>query len=421
MVAATPPGTPLFETWREPLSTPSRFRRARFDTISAKEGHRVLLLGCGAVGTVAAVHLAASRTVDEVVAADMDIGRAKGLVNAVGSRKVRPLRLDLSDEDALRRALRGTSLVINAALPKFNLAIMAAALEAGIDYMDLAGGGKSQLALDAKWRREGRTALLGMGEDPGFANVFARHGANAMDEVDAVKIRDGETARSEEHPFICLFSPEVFIEETLEPATVYKDGKWKKVPPFSGREEYPFPPPVGPVPVYDVNHEEVETIPRFLGKRPRFVDFKLALLPDTVQTLQLIGRLGLMKRGKAGRPGTREALLAKIPPPGSLAGKITGHAAILVEVTGWRDGLEVNHTIWAAMDHVRAARRHATTGTAWITGTGAGVGALLMLDHEVPQGGVFVPEQLDPSSVFARLKGRDIHVKERITEVRQLT
>jgi saccharopine dehydrogenase (NAD+, L-lysine-forming) len=368
------------------------------------------------VGTVAAVHLAASKAVDEVVAADLDANRAKGLVHAVGSRKVRPLRLDLSDEDALRRALRGTSLVINAALPKFNLAIMAAALEAGVDYMDLAGGGKSQLALDAKWRREGRTALLGMGEDPGFANVFARHAADAMDEVDAVKIRDGETARSEEHPFICLFSPEVFIEETLEPATVFEEGAWKKVPPFSGREEYPFPPPVGPVPVYNVNHEEVETIPRFLGKRPRFTDFKLALLPDTVQTLQLIGRMGLMRRG-----GPREALLAQIPPPGSLAGKITGHAAILVEVTGRRGGLEVTHTVWAAMDHVRAARKHGTTGTAWLTGTGAAVGALLLLDHEVPQGGVFVPEQLEPASVLARLKGRDIHVQERVTEMRSLT
>ncbi len=400
---------------------PPKIRRARFDTISAKEGKRVLLLGCGAVGTVAAVHLAASRVVDEVVAVDLDLRRAKALAAAVGSRKVRPVRLDLSDGGALRSALRGKALVINAALPKYNLAIMAAALEAGVDYMDLAGGGPSQLALDARWRRDGRTALLGMGEDPGLANVFARHAADAMDEVDSVRIRDGETARSEEHPFICLFSPEVFIEETLEPATVYERGKWRKVPPFSGREEYPFPPPVGPVPVYNVNHEEVETIPRFVGKRPRFADFKLALLPDTVQTLRLIGRLGLMARGEKGRPSPRDALLSRIPPPGSLAGKITGHAAILVEVAGRRDGLEVTHTVWAAMNHMRAARRHNTTGTAWLTGTGAGVGALLMLDRATPQGGVFVPEQIDPAAVLDRLKGRDVRVQERVTETRSLT
>jgi len=392
--------------------------------------------------------------VGEVVAADVNAGRAKALVRAAGSKRVRPLALDLADDDAVRAALRGSALVINAALPKYNLAVMDAALEGGVDYLDLAGGGKDQLALHDRWRRAGRTAVLGMGEDPGLANVFARHAADGMDEVDAVRIRDGETARSEEHPFICLFSPEVFIEETLQPATVYEDGAWRKVPPFSGREEYPFPPPVGPVPVYNVNHEEVETIPLFLGRKPRNVDFKLALLPDTVQTLQMIGRFGLLEPGSreallakipppgslAGKitghaailvetigrfgllePGSREALLAKIPPPGSLAGKITGHAAILVETIGRRDGVPVTHVVWSAMDHVGAGRRHGTSGTAWLTGTGAAVGARLVLDHETPGPGVLVPEQLEPAKVFRAIKGRDVEIRERILEERILT
>ncbi len=367
------------------------------------------------MGTVIATHLGSERNVGGVIAADVSAARAEALVRAAKSKRIRPLALDLSDEDALRAAVRGSALVINAALPKFNLAVMDAALEAGADYLDLAGGGKDQLALHGKWKRAGRTAILGMGEDPGLANVFARHAADRMDEVEAVKIRDGETARSEEHPFICLFSPEVFIEETLQPATVFEDGDWKKVPPFSGREEYPFPPPVGPVPVYNVNHEEVETIPQFLGKRPRHVDFKLALLPDTVQTLQMIGRFGLME------PGSREALLAKIPPPGSLAGKITGHAAILVETTGRRGGVAVSHIIWSSMDHAGAGRRHGTSGTAWLTGTGAAVGALLVLNRETPGAGVFVPEQLDPAKVFEVIEGRDVEIRERILEERALT
>jgi len=388
---------------------------ARFDIMATKREHKVLLLGCGAVGTVAARHLAASKLVGLLTAADVSVERAKATAAATRSKKVRPLALDLEDDGALRDAVRGTSLVINAALPKYNLAIMAATLEADVDYMDLAGGGKDQLALDAKWRRAGRTALLGMGEDPGLANVFARHAADAMDEVETVKIRDGETARSTEHPFICLFSPEVFVQETIEPAIVYKDGRWSHVPPFSGREEYPFPSPVGPVPVYHVNHEEVETIPRFLGKRPANVDFKLALLPDTVRTLQFVASAGIMRD-----PGLRRAFLATIPAPGSLAGKITGYASILVEVAGRKDGRDVTHIVWSSMDHERAAKRHGTTGTAWLTGTGAAVGALLLLGHAAPEG-VLVPEQLDPVRVFAHLAGRDIEVRERTVRERTLT
>jgi len=400
---------------RERLCIP-RHLPDRFDTIAAITSNRVLLLGCGAVGTVTATHLAASRLVGDLRAADVNLDAAKALARTAGSRKVRPVRLDLADDEAVRGALHGVALVINAALPKFNLAVMDAALDAGADYMDLAGGGKDQLALNGKWKRAGRTALLGMGEDPGLANVFARHAADGMDEVASVKIRDGETARSDEHPFICLFSPEVFVQETIEPATVYEDGRWRKVPPFSGREEYPFPPPVGPVPVYHVNHEEVETIPKYLGKRPTYVDFRLALLPDTVRTLQFVKSAGIMDE-----PNLRRAFLATIPPPGTLAGKITGHASILVEVVGRRSGRRIAHIVWSAMDHERAARRHGTTGTAWLTGTGAAVGALLLLDGAGPSPGVLVPEQLDPRSVFQRLAGRDVAVRERIVRENELT
>ncbi|MEK6851744.1 MAG: saccharopine dehydrogenase NADP-binding domain-containing protein [Candidatus Thermoplasmatota archaeon] len=132
----------------------------------AKRDSRILLLGCGAVGTVAARHLAASKLVGSLTAADVSADRAKATVAATRSKKVRPLALDLEDDGALRDAVRGTSLVINAALPKYNLAIMAAALEADVDYMDLAGGGKDQLALDPTWKRAGRTAPSGWARTP---------------------------------------------------------------------------------------------------------------------------------------------------------------------------------------------------------------------------------------------------------------
>ena len=393
--------------------SPGRSSASRFDTIKKREESRVLLLGCGAVGAVVARHLAASSLVRTIVAADMDPERSKALARVVSPRKVRPLRLDLREEGALATAARGSSLIVNAAHPKFNLPVMKAALETTADYLDLAGGGKDQLALHGKWRRAGRSALLGMGEDPGLSNVFARHAADALDEVTAVRIRDGETARSEVYPVVLLFSPEVFIEETLAPAIVFEGGRWKKLPPFRGREDFPFPPPVGAVPVYHVSHEEVETLPRFLSKRPRYVDFKLALLPDTVRWLRWL------KRVRWNRPKVREAILSLIPPPGALAGRISGHAAILVEVTGRRDGVAATHTVWTALDHARA-RRHGATATSWITGTSAAVGSLLLLDHEVPPG-VVVPEQLDPASVFARLKGRDIEIRERVTRIRRLS
>ncbi len=80
----------------------------------------------------------------------------------------------------------------------------------------------------------------------------------------------------------------------------------------------------------------------------------------------------------------------------------------------------MTHTVWSSMDHARAAKRHGTTGTAWLTGTGAAVGALLLLEHGAPPGAI-VPERLDPRAVFAHLQGRDVEVRERVLRERVLT
>ncbi len=394
--------------------------RLRPDCLPAfrRPKNHVVLLGCGAVGRVIARHLDRSGEVASLLAVDVDLVRAKSLAAAC-SPKVRPQAMDLGEEDDLRRGVEGATLVVNAALPKFNTSVMKAALDAEADYLDLAGT-RDQLSFNDAWRRSGRTALLGMGEDPGLSNVFARKAVAGMDDITAVRIRDGETARSAKHSLLALFSPEVFLEETLQPAIVFRDGAWEEVPPLSGEEVYPFPPPVGPVLVYNVNHEEVETLPRFLEKGPRLVDFKLALLAGTVAMLRAIQN-GEHGRSDTNEGGVRRAFIAALPPPSSLAGEITGHACILVDATGHCEGERLRRTLWSWMDHEHAGRRHGATATSYLTGTGAAVGALLLLERHAPIGGVFVPEQLDPAAVLTRLSKWDVEVRERVVTERRLT
>lgn len=385
---------------------------------------KVLLLGTGGVGSVIARHLATSKHIDGVTATDIDENRAKALASEVGSKRVRSMRLDASDQAAIEKAIEGHDLVINATLPRFNLEIMAVALDNGVNYLDLAGGGEDQLKLHSKWKSAGYTAVLGMGEDPGIANVFAKYAVESMDEADTVKIRDGETSTSEEFPFVCLFSPEVFIEETLTDAVVFENGEWRHVPGMTGHEDYRFPEPVGTVPVYFVQHEEVETIPKFIGKKLRYCDFKLALLPDTVRILKFIGELGLLKEEivtyKGNRISPREVLFSLIPPPGELTGKIHGYATLLVENTGWQDGAHKNHKIWMTMSHDDAARKHNTNATSYLTGTGAAVGAILMAQGKIKEAGVFTPEALDPKPFFPELQSKDIEIHEKVAFEREV-
>ena len=125
--------------------------------------------------------------------ADIDRAAASRAAAASRSDKAHAMSLDASKPEDLGRAMQGCDLVVNAALPRFNQGLKAACLAQGLDYMDLATESSDPFVDSDLWTARGRTALLGMGEDPGMSDVFARHAADGMDRVDSIRIRDGDT------------------------------------------------------------------------------------------------------------------------------------------------------------------------------------------------------------------------------------
>ncbi len=366
-------------------------------------------------------HLAASDAIAGVTVADLDGNLAKRTATALRSGKVHAMQIDAGDDASLTEAMRDCGLVVNTALPRFNAAIQKAARDLGLNYLDPANESRDPFAENDAWKEASLTALCGMGEDPGLSNVFARYAADGMDRLESVRVRDGDTASSPEYPFIALFSPETFIEETLASSRIWRDGTYDVVPPFGEAETYEFPAPVGPLTVYSVDHDEVDTLPRFLGKGVRYVDFKLALDTTTVQTLKLFRDLRLLEPGPPEGPNPRRALFAALPKPGDLAGRVDGYAAVLVEVDGEKDGQRVVHTIWAALGHRDASERFGATATAYLTGSGAAAGAILLADGTIEERGKLSPENLDPKPFFRLLRGFGIEVKERIRRERSLS
>ncbi len=402
------PAVILITPGSEGLCGSSEFLWARFDSIATK-GSDVLLIGCGAIGSVIAKHLCASDAVAQCICADIDGQAAKRVASATRSPKARAIDLDAGDPGELHRAMEGVGVVMNATVPRFNEGILAAALDSGAHYLDMAMGEEDPFAHDRAWKKRGLTAITGMGEDPGLSNVFARYAADSMDRVDAIRVRDGETATNPEYPFIALFSPETLVEETLVPASIYRDGTWHEVPALSDFEDYPFPDPVGTVQVCTVAHEEVETLPKFLGKPVGYVDFRLALDPATVERLRTFRDMGFLQ-GDA-----KKALFSRIPKPADLVGRVDGYAVVLVEAIGEQGGQRKTHTLYSILEHHDAGRKYGATGTAYLTGTGGAIGALLLASGKIKVHGVLAPEQLDPASVFPMLRERGIEVRERVT------
>ena len=208
---------------------------------------RILLVGAGGVGG-AITSIAARRTfVERLVVADYDLARAEKAVAAAGDPRFVAARVDATDEPAVAALLteHRCDALLNATDPRFVMPLFRAALGAGVHYLDMAMSlsrphperpyeevgvklGDEQFALVPEWEASGRLALVGIGIEPGLADVFARYAADHLfAEIDELGVRDGSNLTVRGHDFAPSFNIWTTIEECLNPPVVWeRDRGW---------------------------------------------------------------------------------------------------------------------------------------------------------------------------------------------------
>jgi saccharopine dehydrogenase (NAD+, L-lysine-forming) len=384
---------------------------------------KFLIIGVGAVGQVIAAHLAKDPRVTKVILGDISVDRAKSVADWLKNKKASAVKVDASDRNDLTKAINQVDVVINATVPRYNLLIMDVALKGNVHYIDLASdipydSVRKQLSLGDKWKDADLTAIMGLGEDPGISNLLARHLADKMDQVDEIRVRDGDNGASKEFAFPCLFSPEVLIDEVLNRPEIFKDGSLRRLSPLSGEEVYRFPEPVGPLTVYFVDHEEPETLSKFVDKGIRYADFKLALSPEIAQMLRILKQLNLTSKEpievKGVKVAPKDILVSLLPKPADLAGKIIGYSCIAVEVTGQKAGKHVQGLAYAYLSHQEAYKKYGVTATSYLTGTPPAIGAVMLAKGDIKVRGVFPPECLKPQPLLEKIEKRGIRVTEKV-------
>jgi saccharopine dehydrogenase-like NADP-dependent oxidoreductase len=353
----------------------------------------------------------------KVKVGDLERARLQDMKRLAGEADA--LKLDAGNAGQVERFVKGCDVVINASDPRFNHLIMKQALKKKAHYIDLAGENplsvERQLKQSPAWKKAGLAAVLGMGEDPGLSNIMARNAVDILDNVTEIRVRDGETSTSEAYPFVALFAPAVFLEEAVSPCYYFEGGELKTSPPMSRKETYPFPQPIGNIPVYGMDHEEVHTLPYYLPKKPNYVDFKLALTDDTANAIKLFHGIGLlnpkpMKFGKTEVSPLR-VLLRLLPTPSQVAGKIHGSAGILVDVRGEKAGEQQILKLHVTMTHDEAYEKHASNATSYLTGTPTAICALMLAEGRIENRGVSVPECLNAERLLGEAARYDLRVQ----------
>lgn len=380
---------------------------------------RVGIVGTGGVGTILAQELESNRDVSSLLLLDRSekaLVAAKSFLSRVQADRV---RADASRRTTLVRAIRDCDVVVNTSRPEYNIGIMSAALEVGADYLDVAATGPQrpgglpgileQLELHDRFHDAGRRALLSMGLDPGMSNVMAREASDRLDVIDEIRIRSGGTVSVRDHGrfprFVPLYSRNAFFSDIRIRPTIWQAGHLEDRDPLSEEEEYEFPAPVGTQRTYLVAHEEVKTLPRFLRKPVRRVDFKYAINPDLANALRALGNLGVLTDSQKIRIDRqtvpfRTVFESVFPEPATVARRLIGTKCLTVDVLGLRGGVPKLIRESIVLSHPEAAKRRRTTAVYYLTAVAASIGVELISRAGLSAAGIYPSETLDPGRVF---------------------
>ena len=356
---------------------------------------------------------------EEIGLADRRTGPAESLVERTGTDKTVPKKADVKDLSDLKKLLKDCDLLVSSVPSEMNPKLLSTAVSLGLDYVDFTIPLETiprMPAVQKACEDAGIKALTAVGSDPGISDVFAMHGASKLDEVHEVHIKDADNAMSLEHEIFTLWCPKDMLEEITMNAAIFEHGEIKWLPPLSRKEAYRFPDPIGTHTIYNTTHEETFLIPMFLND-VRYVDFMIVVsdgLRDYANMLRKMGMHGLkpiVVGGKEVRP--LDLVAACMPNPVDMVGSIKGSAGIIVEAVGLKDGEKRTVKTWVAMTHEDAFRTHCTSATGYLVGTGAAVGAEMILSGEIKQNGFFIPEMLPVEKYLEKLraKGLEIHQK----------
>ena len=388
---------------------------------------RVLLVGAGGVGEAIAAIAKPRQWMELMVLADYNVKRAEEVQQKLGGEKRFPVEfIDASkqeDIEALAKKYR-VDLIMNAVDPVFNQQIFDAAYNVGATYMDMAMTlsepdpedpfhkpgiklGDYQFGKAKDWEEKKLLALVGMGVEPGMADVFARYAQDYLfDEIEEVGIRDGSNITIDGYEFAPNFSIWTTIEECLNPPVIWeKDKGWFTTEPFSEHETFEFPEGIGPIDVVNVEHEEVLLVPRWI--KAKRVTFKYGLGDQFIGVLKTLHMLGLDNKEKITVKGVqvapRDVVAACLPDPAHLGEKMHGKTCAGTWVKGWKNARPRQVYIYQVADNQDCMDKWGCQAVVAQTAFNAVI-AMDLLKHGQWKGtGVLGPEAFDPVPFMDRM------------------
>ena len=293
----------------------------------------LILGGYGATGRLLTKHLLAE-TDHNIVVAGRNLKKAQAFVDSLQDARVTVKRADAADPVSLREALQAVDFLLVAAPTTHHTeTVVCAALEAGVNYLDVQYSDLKLEALRAHERDIQQKKLCFVteaGYHPGLPSAMIRYAASMLDCI--------ESARTAGYLNMGNLQYTEAVDELMEgfihyQAQVFKDGAWTKPSSWEMRK-FDFGEEIGIKTAYSMFFEELRCIPEMYPTL-RDTGFYIAgsnLLADLILTpiifmgLKIAPKRGIHPLGKLmwwgmGKSKPPYKVVLKVEAAGQLRGK----------------------------------------------------------------------------------------------------
>jgi len=371
---------------------------------------KVLVVGCGKVGSEIVRDLSRANEIDSVTATDAS---RESLARVKKWPKVETVRTDLSQRKTLVRLMNAADIVCGALPGRLGFEMLQEAVQQGCDIVDISYTPKDPFTLHASAVAGNCVLVPQCGVAPGLTNLCVGDAFRRLETVRAVRILVGGLPQKPVPPlnYRVVFSLEDVVNEYTRPVHVIERGRRKMVEPLSGRGFLNFP-NVGRLEYFLT--DGLGTLPRSFPRVREMHELTLRY-PGHAEMMNVLRTLGYFNQRKVRVDGGEvepRMLSIELLRSAFGVGAPEDLLAFLVEVEGRLGGKRVllRYQMLDWFDRKNGVSAMARTTAYPCTST-----ALLVGQKRVPWKGVVTPEKIgqDPQLfgfILSRLRARGLRL-----------
>jgi len=352
---------------------------------------KVLVVGCGKVGSEIARDLAASDEVDSVIAMDASSPNLKLLSKRV-PKKVRTVKLSTSQKPRFHALLARVDVVCGALPGRLGFDLMSETVRAGRDTVDISYTPRDAFLLQRRAKEAGCQVVPQCGVAPGLTNMCVGDASRKLDKMTSVEIFVGGLPEKPEPPlnYRIVFSLEDVVNEYSRPVQVIEEGRRKKVEALSGRGLTSFP-GVGRLEYFLT--DGLGSLPKSFPRTREMHEFTLRY-PGHGDMMSTLGVLGFFEPNPVRISGVEvepRQMSIELLRGAMSRGSPEDFLALRVDVKGLSHGKKI-HLRYQLLDHYN--RRTRVSAMARTTAYPCTSIALLMGRGEIKETGIVTPESI---------------------------